>query len=167
MTTQVHQQRTQGDDEAVTIIEFGSGAIGMVESSWNRPGGMDDSIEVFGDKGQTYADLLMGNALSTYSEVGVRLCRRKGGDDQGLDLSRIRGALELRLPPGGATLRALRARQGDADRRRRDRARRAGVVYAAYASAGLGRKVMLPFHPQGIAKPIDLWKTPERAKAVR
>jgi hypothetical protein len=40
------------------------------------------------------------------------------------------------------------------------------VLYAAYASAGLGRKVMLPFHPTGIAKPIDLWKTPERAQAV-
>src|SRR5467141_2401185 len=50
MTTQVHQQRTLGDDEAVTIIEFGNGAIGMVESSWNRPGGMDDCIEVFGGK---------------------------------------------------------------------------------------------------------------------
>ena len=39
------------------------------------------------------------------------------------------------------------------------------VLYAAYASAGLGRKIMLPFRPTGIAKPIDLWKTPERAKA--
>src|SRR2546425_8826430 len=57
MTTPVHQQRTQGDDEAVTIIEFENGAVGMVGSSWNRPGGMDDCIEVFGDKGQTYADL--------------------------------------------------------------------------------------------------------------
>lgn len=31
---------------------------------------MDDSIEVFGAKGQTYADLRMGNALPRYSEVG-------------------------------------------------------------------------------------------------
>ena len=34
------------------------------------------------------------------------------------------------------------------------------VLYAAYASAGQGRKIMLPFRPQGVAKPIDLWKTP-------
>src|SRR6266516_2644769 len=59
MSQQVHRDRTQGEDESVTIIEFASGAIGMVESSWNRPGGMDDSIEIFGDKGQTYADMLM------------------------------------------------------------------------------------------------------------
>ena len=70
LSTQVNSKRTQGDDEALTIIEFENGAIGLVESSWNRPGGMDDSIEVFGDKGQTYADILMGNALPTYSETG-------------------------------------------------------------------------------------------------
>src|SRR5947209_13438041 len=70
MATQVHQARTQGDDEAVTIIEFENGAVGMVESSWNRPGGMDDCIEVFGDKGQTYADVLMSTAIPTYTELG-------------------------------------------------------------------------------------------------
>jgi hypothetical protein len=40
------------------------------------------------------------------------------------------------------------------------------VLYAAYASAGLGRKIALPFAPKGIAKPIDLWKKPELAKAA-
>ena len=40
------------------------------------------------------------------------------------------------------------------------------VLYAAYASAGLGRKVALPFRPKGIARPIDLWRTPERARAA-
>src|SRR5207248_10892061 len=34
------------------------------------------------------------------------------------------------------------------------------ALCAAYASAGLGRKITLPFRPKGIAKPIDLWKTP-------
>src|SRR5438445_788750 len=58
MATQVHHDRTQGEDEAITIVEFETGAVGMIESSWNRPGGIDDSIEVFGDKGQTYADML-------------------------------------------------------------------------------------------------------------
>jgi hypothetical protein len=40
------------------------------------------------------------------------------------------------------------------------------VLYAAYASAGLGRKISLPFRPKGIARPIDLWKNPELAQAV-
>jgi len=127
---------------------------------------MDDCIEVFGDKGQTYADMLMGNALPTYSEVGFGYAVEKGGDDQGLDLSGVRGALELRLSPGGAALRALRAGQGDADRRRRDRARRAGGPVRGVRIGRPGPQVMLPFHPKGIAKPIDLWKTPDRAKAA-
>src|SRR2546427_277136 len=83
MATQVHRARTQGDDEAVTIIEFENGAVGMVESSWNRPGGMDDCIEVFGDKGQTYADLLMGNALPTYSEQGFGYAVEKAATTKG------------------------------------------------------------------------------------
>src|SRR5205814_390915 len=52
-------------------------------SSWNRPGGMDDCIEVFGDKGQTYADLLMGNALPTYSEVGFGYAVEKAATTRG------------------------------------------------------------------------------------
>jgi hypothetical protein len=40
------------------------------------------------------------------------------------------------------------------------------ILYAAYASAGLGRKISLPFRPMGIAKPIDLWKQPELAQAA-
>src|SRR5687768_17609045 len=42
LSTQVNSARTQGDDEAITVIEFETGAIGIVENSWNRPGGMDD-----------------------------------------------------------------------------------------------------------------------------
>ena len=83
LSTQVHGARTEGDDEAVTILEFEDGALGIVENSWNRPGGMDDSIEVFGDKGQTYADLLMGNALATYSEVGFGYAVEKASTTQG------------------------------------------------------------------------------------
>jgi len=36
------------------------------------------TIEVFGDKGQTYADMLMGNALPTHSETGFGYAVEKG-----------------------------------------------------------------------------------------
>src|SRR5947199_3928105 len=90
MATPMPQARTQGDDEAVTLIEFATGAIGIVESSWNRPGGMDDCIEVFGDKGQTYADLLMGNALPTYSEVGFGYAVEKRSEEHTSELQSLR-----------------------------------------------------------------------------
>ncbi len=31
------------------------------------------------------------------------------------------------------------------------------VLYAAYQSAGKGRKIDLPFRPQAVKRPIDLW----------
>ena len=70
MGTYVHRDKTILEDEAVGILEFANGAIGMVENSWARRGGMDDRIEVYGDGGVTYGNLHMGNALPTYSETG-------------------------------------------------------------------------------------------------
>ena len=116
--TYVHRDKTRGDDNCIVILEFAGGKVGLVEDSWARTGGMDDRIEVFGSKGCTYGNLHMGNALPTFSEVGLRLRRREGTDDDRLDVSGLRGALELRLPAGDGALRALRARQSVADRNR-------------------------------------------------
>ncbi len=70
MSTNVHHDKTQGEDEAITLIEFEGGKLGMVENSWARRGGMDDRVEVYGEGGLTIANLHMGNALPTYSEYG-------------------------------------------------------------------------------------------------
>ncbi len=68
--TYVHAAKTKGDDDAICILEFENGAVGLVEDSWGRRGGMSDRTEVYGEGGVTYADLHMGNALPTYSEYG-------------------------------------------------------------------------------------------------
>ena len=68
--TYVHGDKTQLDDEAVTIIEFEGNAFSIIENSWARRGGMDDRIEIYGEGGLTIANLHMGNALQTYSEYG-------------------------------------------------------------------------------------------------
>lgn len=165
-STQVHAARTQGDDEAVTIIEFENGAIGMVENSWNRPGGMDDCIEVFGDKGQTYADMLMGNALPTYSEVGYGYAVEKASSTRGWTYPVFEEHWNYGFPQEMRHFaRCVRGREtpisdGGTGRLVQE------VLYAAYASAGLGRKITLPFRPKGIKKPIDLWKNPKLALAA-
>src|SRR2546426_278143 len=156
----------QRDDEAVTIIEFENGAVGMVESSWNRPGGMDDCIEVFGDKGQTYADLLMGNALPTYSEQGFGYAVEKAATTKGWTYPVCEEHWNYGFPQEMRHFaRCVRGKEtpisdGETGRVVQE------VLYAAYASAGLGRKITLPFRPKGVAKPIDLWKTPSLARAV-
>jgi predicted dehydrogenase len=166
LSTQANAHRTQGDDEAITIIEFENGAIGMVESSWNRPGGMDDSIEVFGDKGQTYADMLMGNALPTYSEVGFGYAVEKAGSTKGWTYPVFEEHWNYGFPQEMRHFaRCVRGKEtpisdGETGRVVQE------VLYAAYASAGLGRKIMFPFQPKGIGKPIDLWKHPELAQAA-
>jgi predicted dehydrogenase len=166
LSTQVHGGRTLGDDEAITIIEFDTGAVGVVENSWNRPGGMDDSIEVFGAKGQTYADMLMGNALPTYSEVGFGYAVEKASSTKGWTYPVFEEHWNYGFPQEMRHFaRCVRGKEtpisdGETGRVVQE------VLYAAYASAGLGRKIMLPFRPRGIAKPIDLWKQPALAEAA-
>ena len=166
LSTQVNKARTEGDDEAITIIEFADGSIGMVENSWNRPGGMDDTIEVFGDRGQTYADMLMGNALPTYSEVGFGYAVEKASSTKGWTYPVFEEHWNYGFPQEMRHFaRCVRGREtpisdGETGRTVME------VLYAAYASAGVGKKIALPFRPQGIVKPIDLWKKPELAASA-
>ena len=166
LSTQVHGdahvRRRRGDHDH----RVRHGAIGVVENSWNRPGGMDDSIEVFGDKGQTYADMLMGNALPTYSEVGFGYAVEKAASTKGWTYPVFEEHWNYGFPQEMRHFaRCVRGKEtpisdGETGRVVQE------VLYAAYASAGLGRKITLPFRPKGIAKPIDLWKKPELARAA-
>ncbi len=166
LSTQVHGAKTAGDDEALCIIEFEGGATGVVENSWTKPGGMDDTIEIFGDKGQTYADMLMGNALPTYSEVGFGYAVEKAASTTGWTWPVFEEHWNYGFPQEMRHFaRCVRGKEtpisdGETGRVVQE------VLYAAYASAGLGRKIELPFRPMGISKPIDLWKDPALAAAA-
>jgi len=136
LSTQLHGARTQGDDEAVTIIEFENGALGIVENSWNRPGGMDDSIGYAVEK----ASSTTGWTYPVYEEHW-----NYGFPQEMRHFARCVRGKETPIADGETGRVVLE------------------VLYAAYASAGLGRKVELPFRPQSVAKPIDLWKRRELA----
>ncbi len=108
MGTFVHGDKTDGDDEAILLLTFEGGAIGLAEESWTKPGGMDDRAEVFGSEGQAYADVLYGNALRAILAGRLRVRRREGRVHRGLVVPDLRGDLELRLPSGDGALRSLR-----------------------------------------------------------
>jgi predicted dehydrogenase len=166
LSTQVHGARTEGDDEAVCIIEFEGGAVGVVENSWTKPGGMDDTIEVYGDKGQTYADLLMGNALPTYSEAGFGYAVEKASTTRGWTYPVFEEHWNYGFPQEMRHFaRCVRGKEAPISDGETGRVVQE-VLYAAYASAGLGRKVPLPFRPRGVERPVDLWKRPELAQAA-
>ena len=124
MGTYVHGDKTDGDDEAVLLLTFEGGAVGLAEESWTKPGGMDDRAEVFGSEGQAYADLLHGNALRAFSRRGYGYAVEKAGSTAGWSFPDLRGDLELRLPAGDGALRLLRARGEAAQRERPRRPRR-------------------------------------------
>jgi myo-inositol 2-dehydrogenase/D-chiro-inositol 1-dehydrogenase len=155
--TYVHRDKTLGDDEAVCILEFEGGALGVVENSWCRRGGMDDRVEIFGEGGATYANLHMGNALPTYSERGYGYAVEKAPSTTGWSYPVFEELWNYGTPQEMRHFaRCVRGKEepqstGDDGRVVLE------AVCAAYASAGLGKKVAMPYGPAGLRKPIDGW----------
>jgi predicted dehydrogenase len=157
MGTHVHGDKTRGDDNAVLILEFANGVTAVAEESWTKLGGMDDRAEIHGSKGVAFADLLHGNAIETYSATGYDYAVEKAGSTVGWsftiyeeiwnygfvqEMEHFVQCVKNDLQPivTGEDARAVME-----------------ILFAAYESAGTGRKVSLPF-PSKAARPIDLWR---------
>jgi len=157
MGTYVHRDKTRGEDDCICVIEFADGAVGMVENSWARRGGMDDRVEVFGEGGCSYANLHMGNALATYSEYGYGYAVEKAPTTKGWTYPVFEELWNYGFPQ--EMRHFARCVRGKEEPRSTGEDGRVVLecLYAGYASAGRGAKVGLPFRPRGVAKPIDLW----------
>jgi predicted dehydrogenase len=157
MGTYVHADKTRGEDEAYCILEFENGAIGVIENSWGRRGGMDDRIEVYGSEGLTSANLHMGNALPTYSENGYGYAVEKAPSTKGWTYPVFEELWNYGFPQEmvhfAHCVRGKEKPQATGE----DGLVVMKALYAAYASAGQGRKIAMPFEAKGIEKPIDLW----------
>ena len=172
MGTYVHRDRTEGDDNANILVEFEGGAAALIEESWAKPGGMDDRAEIYGSQGVTYADLLHGNALETYSKVGYGYAVEKAGDTRGWTFTMFEEIWNYGFPQElqhfvDAVQHGTPSLETGEDGRAVLEA-----IYAAYESARTGQKVALPFTPPAWAtKPIYCWKPwlapecPEELKA--
>jgi predicted dehydrogenase len=157
MGTYVHSGRTRGDDSSTLVLKMEGGATALAEESWAKPGGMDDRAEVHGSEGVAYADLLRGNAIHTYSKRGYGYAVEKAGATQGWSFTIYEEAWNYGFPQ---EMNHFVACVRD-DRRPlctgEDGRAVLEVLFAAYASAGQGRRVELPFATEA-HKPIDLWK---------
>ncbi|HEX5273472.1 MAG TPA: Gfo/Idh/MocA family oxidoreductase [Gemmataceae bacterium] len=157
MCTSVHANKTRGEDNSICILEFEGGAVGLVENSWARRGGMDDRVEVYGEGGVTYANLHMGNALPTYSEPGYGYAVEKAPGTKGWSYPVYEELWNYGFPQEMRHFaRCVRGRErpiatGEDGRLEQE------VLLAGYRSAGAGAKVSLPFRPAGVRRPIDLW----------
>lgn len=157
MSTQVHGDRTDGDDEALLIVDFEGGAIGLAEESWTKPGGMDDRAEVFGGDGQGYADLLHGNAIRAYSRSGYGYAVEKAGATAGWTFPIYEELWNYGFPQEMTHfVDCVRAGRTPTENGHDGRAV-VEAVHALYASAGSGRRITLPFASEA-ARPIDHWR---------
>ena len=157
MATAVHGARTRGDDEALIIVEFDNGCTGLAEESWTKPGGMDDRAEVYGSGGVAYADVLRGNSIHTYSTSGYGYAVEKAGSTVGWSFAIYEEAWNYGFPQEMAHF--VDCVQNDREPLVSGEDGRAvlEIIMAAYASAGSGRKIALPFATDA-ARPIDLWR---------
>ena len=157
MGTYVHGDKTKAEDDSLCIIEFANGAVGMIENSWARRGGMDDRIEVYGEAGVTYANLHMGNALTTYSENGYGYAVEKAPTTKGWSYPVFEEHWNYGMPQEMTHFaRCVRGKESP-QATGEDGLVVLEALYAGYASAGEGRKIELPFRPTAAKKPIDLW----------
>ena len=153
-----HKKTTQGDDNAVCIIEFEGGAIGMIEDSWAKPGGMDDRIEIYGTEGVIHCDLLHGSSMRTYSKKGYGYAVEKAGDTQGwtfavFEEAHIYGFLHEMKHFVDCILNDKQPSETGEDGRVV-----LEILYAAYESAATGRKIEWPYKPgRTDVVPIDVW----------
>jgi myo-inositol 2-dehydrogenase / D-chiro-inositol 1-dehydrogenase len=156
----IHKGRTRAEENSVCMVEFESGAIGVAENSWAKHGGMDDRVEVYGTDGVVYADLFMGNSALTYSEKGYGYAMEKAGSTRGWTFTIFEEAFNQGYPQELKHFIECVREDKEPIVTGEDGRAVLEIMYAAYASAGTGRKVSLPFHAK-VAKPIDLWLSPQ------
>jgi predicted dehydrogenase len=164
MSAQVHHRKTRGEDNSILIIEFENGTIGLAEESWTKLGGMDDRAEAHGSKGVAYADLLHGNAIETYSAGGYDYAVEKAGSTKGWSFTIYEEAWNYGFHQEMAHFVDCVRHDLTPLVTGEDGRAVLEVIFAAYESARIGRKVTLPFRTKA-AKPFDLWKD-SRGKSV-
>jgi len=154
--TYVHAGKTKADDTAVAMIEFEGGALGVIEPSWATPGGMDDRSEIYGDQGVTFADLLRGSSLVTYSEPGYGYAVEKAATTRGWTFTMFEESWNYGFPQEMAHF--IACVRGDAEPLATGEDGRAvlEILFAAYESAATGRRVSLPFSTEA-PYPIYPW----------
>jgi predicted dehydrogenase len=78
----VHKENS-GEDWAVGIIKFESGAHGFVEGNYITVGGMDDKVEIYGTEGVMKVDLTFSSPINVYSRRGYTYAIEKADNTLG------------------------------------------------------------------------------------
>lgn len=162
LATYVHREKTRGEDHSLMVVEFedakGLPQTALIENSWAKLGGIDDRTEIYGSEGNTRADLLKGSSLWTYSKSGYGYAAEKTGATVGWTSTMFEEIWNYGFPQEFAHFaRAIRGEEEPLETGE-DGREVLSIIWAAYQSAGTGRRVELPFTPPPeIKRPIELW----------
>ena len=141
--TFVHNERTSAEDHAIITIRFEGRRAGLIEASWAKPGGMDDRAEIVGSRGVTYADLVRGSSLMTFSDVGYGYAVEKAPDTRGWTFTASDELWNSGLPQEMDHFARCVAQDAVPSETGEDGRVVLEIIYAAYRAARLGR-VELP-----------------------
>ncbi len=157
MGVYVHNAKTRGEDHSLCVVEYEGGSVGLAENSWAKPGGVDDRCEIYGSAGFTRADLLRGSSLLTYSETGYGYAVEKAGTTRGYTFTMFEEVWNYGFPQEMAHfVRCVRGQEKPIETGE-DGREVLKIIYAAYESAGTGKRIDWPYQPRKVGKPIDLW----------
>ena len=163
MGTFVHKDKTRGEDHSICIVEFENDAIAVAENSWGRTGGIDDRCEIVGSLGNTHADLIHGNALITHSKVGYGYAVEKADTTKGWTFTGFEEEWNYGFPQEMAHFVNVVKGLEEPIETGEDGLEVLKIIYAAYQSAGEGRRIDFPYEPPQVAKPVDLWLNAKQA----
>ena len=141
--TFAHKDRTELEDHALVTIRFRDDRLGFIETSWAKPGGMDDRLDIQGTAGTCHGDMMQQSSLFTYSDIGYDYSVEKG-TTTGYSFAIAEEYYNYGMPQEmqhftDCVLNDTEPMETGADGRVS-----LEVIYAAYRSAAEGRKVAFP-----------------------
>ena len=157
----LHTQRTEGEDNSVMVLEFEGGGMAVIEDSWAKRGGMDDRVELYGTEGVIYCDLLHGSSMETHSAKGYGYAVEKAEETRGWTFTVFEEAHLYGFPHEmrhfiWCVLNDQTPRETGEDGRAT-----LEIIYAAYESAGTGRRITWPYKPKNPGEiPVNSWLNP-------
>jgi myo-inositol 2-dehydrogenase / D-chiro-inositol 1-dehydrogenase len=153
MDTWIHRASAcELEDHVVVHLEFEGGVTALLESGWTLKGGMASTSEVQGTGGVLHASLFLeGAGMRLFSESAEEPgwqnvdadWNRQNGYPQ--ELEHFLDCFDRGVQPSESAEDGLAVLE---------------IMLAAYASAGSGKRIELPFRPTNVLRPVDLWKSP-------
>jgi len=154
----LHTARTKGEDNSVVIVEFEGGGIAAIEDSWAKQGGMDDRVELYGTEGVVYCDLLHGSSMETYSSKGYGYAVEKAGETKGWTFTVFEETHIYGFPHEMRHFVRCILDNETPQETGEDGRTTLEIIYAAYESAGSGKRITWPYKPKKPGEvPVNLW----------